>query len=183
MDMIITSLLFISPENPFRARREGCSTSSPTLYDVGIQDNLLIAKTGSHRTHVSRAALVWAQQHLGPCTGWTPIPRTPVQQSGRRSAPAARVTLQGAVPCCKGYGTDSWGGFCSISWMKEGQDRPPTLSADLMGESPCSAAQQTPNLPFPSASMVSWSSELCKRFCSISLHGYHVSSWVNCRDN
>lgn len=174
MDMITTSLLFISPESPFRARRQGYSTSLPTLYDVGIQDNLLIAKTGSHRTCLSpsRATLAWAQQHLGPCIRWTPVPRTPVQQSGRHSAPAARVTPQSVVPCCKGYGRDSWGGFCCASWMKKGQDRPPTLWADLMGENPHRAAQQTPNLPFPSASMVSWSPELCKRFCSISLHGY-----------
>ena len=36
-----------SPRKPLRSQ-EGCNTSFPTLRDVRIQDNLLIAKTGRH---------------------------------------------------------------------------------------------------------------------------------------
>lgn len=95
MEMITMSWLFIYLESLTQSQ-EGFSTSFPTLHDVGIQENLLIAKTRSQGMCLApfRATLAWAQQIQGLCVEWTPVPQTPVKQPGSCPAPTAQVTPQ-----------------------------------------------------------------------------------------
>lgn len=123
-----------------------------------------------------RATSAWAQ-HQGTGIGWTPVPWTTSAAAGELLSTGGSIkSVVATCPAVRDMAArDSWGGFHSFGWMKGGQHR--------LFPWERATAVQPGKLPLPSASTISRSPELCKRFCSISLHGYHVSSWVNCCDN